>query len=302
MDTLPRKLNRVVIAYPSGNTTAIVFDDISVSGNKEFTIAGRPGTVTRRELNAALISAISEQLPDIPPVEQCCAIVQPNDPGAVARVEMFGGEFCGNAARSCVRALTLPTQTGIIEVSGASSTLQFAVKNDYVQIEMPLPAAGCSVEQVHSLPPGHTGSLVRLEGIPHLVITKDRESPEGFISGLLSARLRSTLEKLLKENTYNLASEPAAGISYYDELTKKSLFCVWVREVGTMFDETACGSGTCAIGAAITARERRDTELKIIQPSGSSITVSCKYESEGNIRHSSTAGKVDILYDGAVDI
>jgi diaminopimelate epimerase len=287
-------LNRVVIAYPSGNTTAIVFDDI-----QSYMLSDK------KALNTALIRSVAALFPDIPELEQCCAIVAPEHPDAIAKVEMFGGEFCGNAARSAVRALTMTSvagdpcvtddfdgakehaaYTGKIEVSGTGALLGYAVRNDIVHIEMPLPASGCSVEPVPE------GSLVRLDGISHLVIT-DRTK-------LYGGSTRNALTKLLKEDSYGFADEPAAGVCYYDEQTTKSKFCVWVRDVETMYDETSCGSGTCAIGAAMAARSHADTSLTIVQPSGAPLCVSCDYGTSGLIHHASIEGKVDILYDGPI--
>jgi diaminopimelate epimerase len=319
-----------VIAYPSGNTTAIVFDDIFGDDWKDSRFRGndsdgrwddseyRGAHCDKKALNAALIRSVAALFPDFPEVEQCCAIVAPVHPDAVARVEMFGGEFCGNAARSAVRALTMTSDagdvdafddaemhsegrgsyaedagthtkcTGKIEVSGATTLLGYAVKNDIVHIEMPLPVSGCSVERVPE------GNVVRLDGISHLVIT-DRTQQHG-------GSARSTLKKLLKEDLYGFADEAAAGVCYYDELTTKSRFCVWVRDVETMYDETSCGSGTCAIGAAIAAKRHEDTKLTIIQPSGDPLTVVCNYGQNGLIFGASIEGKVDILYDGPIRI
>jgi diaminopimelate epimerase len=277
------RLNRVVIAYPSGNTTAIVFDDILPCASFDPKVA-----------DAALTKAVSLLLPDIPPVEQCCSVKIQENPASdiIARADMFGGEFCGNAARSAVRALTYrkeqPVHTGTIEISGASSALRFTAKGDFVHIEMPLPSSGCSVAEVKE------GSLVRLEGITHLVITDS--------SKLCGTSARSTLTKLLREGTYGLDAEPAAGVSYYDEDAGTSLFCVWVKKIGTMYDETGCGSGTCAIGAVVAAKNRADTELTVIQPSGAPVTVKCDYGDDGLIHNASIAGTVDILYDGPVEI
>jgi diaminopimelate epimerase len=110
---------------------------------------------------------------------------------------------------------------------------------------------------------------------------------------------RQLLESLLAADRYGLAGQPAVGVSYYDRTTCRAAFCVWVNNVGTIFEETACGSGTCAIGVAAAMAARRPVTLPVMQPSGEVITTDADYDPAGNRPVSSAiAGQVRVLYDG----
>jgi diaminopimelate epimerase len=264
----------VAVASPSGNTTAVVFDQLLISD--------------RKSMNDKVMQAWKRERAGETEIEQCCFVTLPQSADAIARMEMFGGEFCGNAARSVAWVVTGgKNYSGLIEVSGVNRALEFAVNDGEVSVEMPLPESGQLVSQVQE------GSLVMLDGIAQLVVTsqeqRERQTP------------RELLMRLLADNIYDLADQPAVGISYYDQTSGKAEFCVWVNEVDTVFDETACGSGTSAIGIALASTRESSVTLPVIQPSGESITTTSLYEL-GAVTKSQIAGTVNILYDGELSL
>lgn len=268
----PNKLKRAAIVYPSGNTTAVVFDQML--------------NADREQLNTQVMEAWKQQAVGEPEIEQCCFVTMPKDQRAVARVEMFGGEFCGNATRSVIQLITEGKDyQGMIEVSGVNRPLNFNVKDGSIAVEMPLPQDRELATEVVE------GTLVQLDGIAQLVVT-DVEQQE-------NRSPREVLQTLLAENKYGLAEQPAVGITYYDPISNKAEFGVWVKEVNTIFDETACGSGTCAIGIASALQTQQNQRLEVIQPSGESITTEAVFDNEtGKVVTSNIAGKVSVLYDG----
>ncbi|MBH0777327.1 hypothetical protein [Nocardia bovistercoris] len=263
-------LHRVVVAYPGGNATAVVFDHAL--------------DADRKDLNTRLIDALATLDPDLPGIEQCCFATTPRtDSTAIGRMEMFGGEFCGNATRGVIRILTDGRDTdGLVEASGVDHPLRFEVTDATVRLTMPLPARAETVPE---------GALVALGGITHLVVTdpaaRTRTTPRELLTRLLAAR------------THALHELPAAGVTFYDNTTGAAHFSVWVREVDTVFDETACGSGTSAIGIAAATAARNTLTLRVIQPSGESITTEATWTHD-TLDTSTIAGPVDILFDGAV--
>lgn len=264
----PETLRRVAIAYPSGNTTAVIFDQL-LSNN-------------RKMLNDDIMQTWKITNSDRPEVEQCCFVTLPSSPEAVGRVEMFGGEFCGNATRSAIWLITKGQDyEGKIEVSGVEKPLAFRVLDGDVSVEMPLPENKILVQSVAE------GSLVQLDGISQFVVT----SPEN------GQTPRQMLTDLLTPNKYDLCNQPAVGVSYYDRTSRRAEFCVWVKEVDTIFDETACGSGTSAIGIATATETEQSVDLDVVQPSGEVIRTQAAY-AEDQVTESFIAGKVDILYDG----
>lgn len=271
MNILPTTLKRVAILSPSGNTTAIVFDQLLPTQNKEL-------------LNAAIMTAWKNTRPNQPAIEQCCFITTPNNPSSVARMEMFGGEFCANAVRGTVWMMAnYQDATGTIESSGTDQPIRFSVNANTIRVDIPLPPNGIQPKQVRE------GTLVQLDGITHLVITDKEQSS------------RQILTKLLESNAYNLGRQPAVGVSYYDRVTKKAQFCVWVKAIDTMFDETACGSGTAAIGIAEAAKTATTMTLPIIQPCGELIQTTALY-ANNRVTESTISGTVTLLYDGPLEL
>ncbi len=273
-DTIPSQLKRVVITYPSGNATAVVFDDLL--------------QCDRKSLNAIVMQAWEKKGTNLS-IEQCCFVTFPKNTNAVARVEMFGGEFCANATRSVIQLLTKGEDyEGLIEVSGVTRPLEFQVKNQEITVEMPLPEDENFVSIVDE------GTLVHLEGITHLVVDSTQISLEDLKTSPL-------IEDLVRQNKYSFNDLPAVGVCYFDQDTNRARFFVRVKAVDTVFDETACGSGTCAIGIALANKNSSSIKLDVIQPTGETIHTIAT-ESNGLIPKSEIAGKVSCIYDGELKL
>ena len=228
---------RYVILNPSGNLTALVTE--------------WGGAEDEAEITARLMRE-SEQVAYLDP---------PSLPGALARIRLMGGEFCGNAAmaaagwlvRDCLRSgeeMTVP-----IEVSGAQGVLFCRVRGleDGFEgtVEMP---------RVLGIRPAEAGGIpvteVRMEGITHL-IRENREPLE-----------KEKAEALLKAFAEESGAE-AAGLLDRNPETGFMRPLVYVRGSGTLVWESACGSGTAAIGALEAWRQKNGTvETLVGQPGG----------------------------------
>ena len=267
LDPLRTILKRLAVVSPSGNTTAVVFDQFSEE-------------VDLPTLNQNIMDSWKAQKPDQPEIEQCCLVKESSYRDAVARVEMFGGEFCGNATRSAIWLLTKGDDyEGQIEVSGVARPLAFSVKDKEVTLEMPLPASGNLTKSADE------GTLVYLDGITHLVVDADSVPHP-----------RQLLDSLLKSNKYNCSEYPAFGVTLFERSTGESKFSVWVKKNGQTFDETACGSGTCAIGIVLANESRQSFNQNIKQPSGFDIRAIVDYQGD-KIARVSIAGAVRVLTD-----
>lgn len=267
----PRRLDRIAVCYPSGNTTAVIFDQLSDYNPKT--------------LNREIMRAWASSYPNGSKIEQCCIISASQDADSIARVEMLGGEFCGNATRSALWLLTGgQRRTGLVEASGVNRPLVFSVRDKEVMLEMPLPQNSELVRRVAE------GWLVQLDGITQLVtIPETEQAPRQILDGLLGS------------NKYRLAEQPAVGVSSYDEISRQAAFCVWVKEVDTTFDETACGSGTSAIGIARAWEAGSSVMIDVLQPSGEIIQTEATY-GPGAVKASFITGSVRVLYDGALKL
>lgn len=231
------KLVRYVILNPSGNLTALVTGWGGAEDEKE---------ITRRLLRES---------------EQVAYLEPPSEPGALARIRLMGGEFCGNAAmaaagwlvRDCLqngKEMTVP-----IEVSGAKGVLFCRIRGleDGFEgtVEMPAILEICPRE-IEGIPM----TEVRMEGIVHLV----RENTEPIE--------KEAAETLLKEFAMG-SGEEAAGLLDRNPETGFMRPLVFVRGSGSMVWETACGSGTAAIGALEAWRRGSGTVItKVAQPGG----------------------------------
>lgn len=232
-----KRIDSMVICRPNGNDTALIFDQDLIGGDRQL---------------------LQEQICKAHPnVEQCGFIAKSQYQECVGKLEMFGGEFCGNATRSAVWLLTKgEVSSGYIEVSGVNKPLSFEVLEDEnVKIEMPIDT-NQNVEQVQD------GYIVHLEGISHLVVPKLPIDDDNF-------------EKTCKDlmHKYKLDQLPACGVSFYDFDQNKSRFGVYVKSIDSFFDETACGSGTTAIGI-VNNKLNNQSVSNIIQPTGENIEFS----------------------------
>ena len=133
------KLN-VLRADPAGNITLFVLDPIE------------------RERRAALAAELMRRLPDMK-IDQV-GFACPADADTDGRMEMMGGEFCGNATRAY--AMYVARQRGglsevRLRVSGCDHVVTAAVDlaRGAARAEMPLPRAVRAAEVE-----GHTGTLV----------------------------------------------------------------------------------------------------------------------------------------------
>jgi len=65
---------------------------------------------------------------------------------------------------------------------------------------------------------------------------------------------------------------------------------VWVKETNSVYYETACGSGTVAVGMFLAFSQRKDFSGFVRQPSGESILAEVKFDIAKNEFKSSWIG------------
>jgi diaminopimelate epimerase len=253
---------------PGGNITGLVFAEVP------------------REEQASAAKRIMASQPD---VEQVGFVEEPRDPKAVRRLQMMGGEFCGNATRSLGWVLWQKRWPGIdtsgrtvtLEVSGVSRPLSVEIHDKMVRVEMPIKRELSSIKSIK----GQT--VVELEGISHVVLrrTVPRDAKE-------------EADRLLDE--LGLKSLEAAGVlhcqQYEDGVSMSPI--VWVQDTATLVEETACASGTVCVALAESASAGRSVDnLKVYQPSGSFITASVEFGKDQFLR-AFIEGPVEILEEG----
>jgi diaminopimelate epimerase len=220
-------------------------------------------------------------------------------PGARARLQMCGGEFCGNGAMAMAAyiaredGLTAGGKAEIpLEVSGAADIVACrieALDKDVFSgtVEMPLPY-GITHRNFNT--PGGVLSLwtVSFPGITHVILPL--EAAKAF-----SPDPKAFARSVIRRWDRVIGSE-ALGIMLLDEKTLSMSPLVFVAAPNTLFWETGCGSGTAAAGVYLAHIQGRSGRFKISQPGGT-ITVSAKMRN-GKFTGLSISGKVKLITEG----
>jgi diaminopimelate epimerase len=238
----------IVIADPAGNITVFVLDPVE-----------RPGD--RLALSGAIMAD------PLLKAEQAGFVVPPQGKGGIWRLEMAGGEFCGNAARSfglfAAREEGLKGKVSIpVSVSGAEGpvTVNADVEGGWAEAEVPPPLALESLEYSGTLLPA-----VVFEGITHL-IAPDIKPSEGAFKEIMRSLEERRAAGMFPAREKSLA---AAGVLFYDRGARFMTPAVYVRATGTLVFESSCGSGSAALGVW-ESRDLRDGERRfpVTQPGG----------------------------------
>lgn len=241
-------------------------------------------------------------------------------PKTVCRLQMMGGEFCGNATRSTVMLIAKAFLTGDVglnpfalehitrsencldvpmEVSGYDGVLHAEVvlddQNHILDIfaTMPVrPEATCTEKRQPTVNgKSFDGTLVHLYGISHLLIPES----DG-IAGLNRDARKQHAERILTEE--NLRDLEAAGVIFYTEHDGQYAIdpYVFVRDSNTMYAETACGTGTTALGVKCALDAGGPVNFSVMQPSGLPIGISVAFDGM-EFAGARISGPIEVLYD-----
>lgn len=254
------------VIRPGGNDTALVFGIERDAGR-------------RQEINAAIMNAH-------PNVEQVGFVEL--DPAALELL-MAGNEFCGNATRSAAwLALAGAEGTIQIQVSGVSEPLDAGVDAEgNAWAQMPIYPESSRIEMIDD-----ETVLVNMEGISHIVV--DDLYPDATPEELKKIAF-NILQKMGLDT-----SLPAAGVMFLTRTADsiKMRPVVWVRDIKTLFYETACGSGTTAVGLLEAIKQGNSVKLPVIQPSEMPINISVEY-TDGSFKRAVISGPVEVIIQSA---
>ena len=206
---------RIVMADPAGNRTAIIRS---------------PVPAEQRARTAAKILQLTELRAEQAGFETAPLL------GGEGRLEMMGGEFCGNAARSygfllCAERPERKTEA-LIEISGHSGLLQVDCDPEkgisYTQMPMP--------ERLEYSGEGYP--LVISEGITHMILEEMDPDPE--LVRLLADRYGPRYD--------------AFGMQFLKGDRLVPVVCV--AAAGSMVYESSCGSGSLAAAWYLMQKEK----------------------------------------------
>jgi diaminopimelate epimerase len=227
----------ILRADPAGNITVFVLDPVE------------------REERAAVAARIME-LPELK-AEQV-GFVCPPQQGGDGRMEMMGGEFCGNATRAF--GMLVSSQRGgwkqvRTEVSGCDHivTVEVDPEAGTARSEMPLPQWVRKVTV-----DGAEATLVHLGGIAHLV-TEGVEPSQDFFD-----RAEPILQEIEGLDAYGVIFlGDADGAGY------RMTPLVKVPAIDTLIWEGSCGSGSLAAAVAQSLEQGDGCFVRdYVQPAG----------------------------------
>ena len=214
------------------------------------------------------------------------------------RLQMMGGEFCGNATRSLASILVLKKHSSVnylsnkfivpLEVSGADDICYCEViptesETSFVSsIKMPL-HKNIEIIHINYNDSVYKASLITFPGITHLIIDDENiQSKYDFFINVI--------------NTLKHLDYEALGIMFYDE--KKSFITplVYVTATDSIVWERGCGSGTAAVGLYLSYKNKKDINTVIKQPGGE-LTIITKWDND-KVTEATLSGIVSIVAEG----
>lgn len=235
--------------------------------------------------------------PDCVGGEQAGFVEPPSLPRAAARLQMMGGEFCGNATMSLGAMLTRSpgladgeSRELLIEVSGLDGPAPCRIRRAgdawTGTVRMPLPDRIREITLTTDAGP-LPARLVEMPGIAHLILPADAAPGE------------AELRRRLPEWNRAIGAHALGALTWRaDEHAIDPL--VYVPSAGTLVREHGCGSGTAAVGSALALAAGRSLEAPIRQPGGT-ITVRADV-ADGRIAALSITGRVALVSEGDIAI
>jgi diaminopimelate epimerase len=271
-----RKLE-ILVADPAKNITVFVLDAVENRAETAKALLADPS------LKAEQVGFV------IPPWTHGRLAGEASDqPGEHAkarglwRLEMMGGEFCGNAARAfglfVARKLGLSGEhTLFIEISGAAGPLpvRISTSGGTAEVDMPKPLEESAIAfNGASLP------LIAFEGITHLIAPDIKPSTETFFA----------LKKIIEQKK---PFPDALGVLFFDAARNFMTPAVYVYATDSLVFESSCGSGSAAL-AIWQSRNLRDGEVRAAAAQPGGLISTRVVKSGGSLISVSIGGKVSL--------
>ena len=250
----------IVVAKPANNITVFVLDYVE----KEYYKDIAKNILENTDFNAEQVGFVKEPIM-----------------GGDVRLEMMGGEFCGNASRSIgmlfARQNNIESGNVLVEITGSDRPLNTKVdfENETSEIDMPIP------KRIESINVSGLGKfpIVLIDGINHIIAESVDATDENF----------EKFKKAVYEN-YDIE---AFGVMFFDKEKNYITPAVYVKDTDTSFFESSCGSGTLATVTYL-GQDLKDGVLKfdIKQPGGT--IASQIYKENGEIKKITIGGVVKL--------
>ncbi|QBD86098.1 diaminopimelate epimerase [Clostridium tetani] len=232
--------------------------------------------------------------------EQVGFLTSSNEEEKIIKLNMMGGEFCGNASRSLGALLLynnypyIKNKKDIYEVklqcSGYEKVLNCEVTPTevsnlfYSKIDMPIPSK-IKLEKLED----YEIYKVDFSGIFHFVVDINKvENNEKFFN-----LVKNTMEK-------NYPEYDAFGIMFYNFNKNYLKPLVYVKATDSLFWEESCASGTSAVVSALAYENKENICIGIRQPGGE-LEATANYV-ENKVDKITIKGAVEIVAEGIVNV
>lgn len=181
--------------------------------------------------------------------------------GGIARIDMMGGEFCGNALRGygykCIKETYDIGRHNInVEISGSNMihkvTVDLDCNKSYVQVEKPYNIRNIKINDEEL-------TLVQMDGIDHLIvddITEDELLAKKYIEVVKNDKTK------------------ALGVMFVNG--NRLVPYVYVAGIDTFVRESACGSGSIATAYYLYQTGKNKCKSYIFEEPGGNIEVVIK--------------------------
>ena len=240
----------IVVANPANNITVFVLDYIEREDYKDIA----KDILENTDFNAEQVGFVKEPIM-----------------GGDVRLEMMGGEFCGNASRSIgmlfARQNNIESGNVLVEITGSDRPLNTKVdlENETSEIDMPIPKG---IESIN------------VSGLGKFPIVESVDATD------------ENFEKF-KKAVYENYDIEAFGVMFFDKEKNYITPAVYVKDTDTTFFESSCGSGTLATVTYL-GQDLKDGVLKfdIKQPGGT--IASQIYKENGEIKKITIGGVVKL--------
>ena len=151
----------IVVANPANNITVFVLDYVEKEDYKDIA----KNILENTDFNAEQVGFVKEPIM-----------------GGDVRLEMMGGEFCGNASRSIgmlfARQNNIESGNVLVEITGSDRPLNTKVdfENETSEIDMPIP------KRIESINVSGLGKfpIVLIDGINHIIAESVDATDENF--------------------------------------------------------------------------------------------------------------------------
>lgn len=222
--------------------------------------------------------------------EQVGFLEKPEDPRAQLRLQMMGGEFCGNATISTAAIICGgETKKLALEVSGAPGVVAVSIAPSpdggcVGTVAMPLPDSVCATE-LCCAGSSYFVPIVRFPGICHGIVRGEIPREDALLH--------------ISDWCAQLDTD-ALGLMFYDEAAGSLKPLVYVASTDTAVWESSCASGTAAVAAYLACTQGRDTAIALLEPCGV-LSAEAKF-SEGKVNSLTLTGKAHIVGKYVVEI